>query len=152
MRAFYSMADVVISVPPSDGLPQTIVEAMACGTPSVTLRLPGLSDIVKDRINGIFAAPDSGGVATAVLSILHDQCFAEKLSKNAFLTSRMHPSLEYEARRVSNIYQELHALGGASPAPLLVRICFGVVLLAYAFREALVQAISSGFRVVRNAD
>ncbi|MCI0407876.1 MAG: glycosyltransferase, partial [Acidobacteria bacterium] len=40
MPLFYNLADVVVSVPSSDGFPVTVLEASACGAPIVASRLP----------------------------------------------------------------------------------------------------------------
>jgi len=46
MPALYRGAAAVVSVPESDGLPATILEAMACGTPVVVSDLPGLRELL----------------------------------------------------------------------------------------------------------
>jgi glycosyltransferase involved in cell wall biosynthesis len=49
MPALYRLADVVVSVPESDGLPLTVLEAMACGAPVVVSDLPGLREFLGAR-------------------------------------------------------------------------------------------------------
>jgi glycosyltransferase involved in cell wall biosynthesis len=46
MPSLYRAAAAVVSVPESDGLPATILEAMACGTPVVVSDLPGLRELL----------------------------------------------------------------------------------------------------------
>ena len=44
----YRAADLVLSVPSSDGLPVSVLEAMACGTPVIVSDLPALRELTDD--------------------------------------------------------------------------------------------------------
>ena len=46
MVGLYRLADAVVSVPNSDGLPLSVLEAMACGRPIVASDLPGLREVL----------------------------------------------------------------------------------------------------------
>lgn len=59
LRTLYSAADVMVVPSRMDNLPQTAVEAIACGTPVVAFRIGGLEDIVDDYLNGRLADPYS---------------------------------------------------------------------------------------------
>lgn len=55
-----------------DGLPQMLMEAMACGLPAISTRLVGIPDLVIDDQTGILLEPnDSTAIANAIL-YLHD--------------------------------------------------------------------------------
>jgi glycosyltransferase involved in cell wall biosynthesis len=53
----YRMADVFICPSREDNLPNTVLEAMACGTPCVGFNTGGLSDLVDHKVNGWLAEP-----------------------------------------------------------------------------------------------
>jgi glycosyltransferase involved in cell wall biosynthesis len=53
----YRMADVFICPSREDNLPNTVLEAMACGTPCVGFNIGGLSDLVDHEVNGWLAEP-----------------------------------------------------------------------------------------------
>ena len=55
----YSAADVFLLPTMADNLPFTAIEALACGTPTVSFDVGGLSDIVDHKINGYLSKPYS---------------------------------------------------------------------------------------------
>jgi len=67
-----------------EGLPVSIVEALASGLPVVTTAVAGISEAVKDGENG-FLVPehDAMALAEAVRKLLVDRDYRDKLSRNA---------------------------------------------------------------------
>ena len=56
-----------------DGLPITLMEAMACGVPVVSTRLVGIPDLVIDDETGVLVEPgDAGALADALQALLAD--------------------------------------------------------------------------------
>lgn len=54
MPLFYNLADCVVSVPWSDGMPQSLYEAMACGCFPILGDLPQYKELVTDRVTGLY--------------------------------------------------------------------------------------------------
>jgi glycosyltransferase involved in cell wall biosynthesis len=52
LRFFYNKADVYIVTSEQDNLPNTAIEAMACGTPVITVKNNGLKEIIINKKNG----------------------------------------------------------------------------------------------------
>ena len=73
LRALYSAADLMVVPSRQDNLPNTAVEAHACGTPVVAFRTGGLPDIVADRVTGALAEPfEPASLAAAIRWVLED--------------------------------------------------------------------------------
>jgi len=79
-----------------DGLPTTLLEAMARGVPVVSTRLPGISEAVPDGEAGLLAEPgDASGLADAIVRTLGDRAGARKRAQFA----RQHVERLFDARR-----------------------------------------------------
>ena len=56
-----------------EGMPNAVLEAMACGLPCVATRVSGTEDIITHGVNGLLVEPeDYQGMAQALLSLLRD--------------------------------------------------------------------------------
>lgn len=52
MPAYFNLSDIMIAAPLSDGMPQSLYEAMACGTFPILGNLPQYQELVRDGVNG----------------------------------------------------------------------------------------------------
>lgn len=65
-----------------DGIPRSLMEAMACGLPSITTRVAGLPDLVVDGKSGQLVEPKSVlQLADAIERLMDDPEFAEQMSR-----------------------------------------------------------------------
>jgi len=63
----------VLSSGDRDGIPNVLVEAMACCLPVVTTWVSGIPELVEDGANGLLVAPDDPDAVAAALRRLHDE-------------------------------------------------------------------------------
>jgi len=113
MPALYSLADVVVSIPKSDGLPQSLFEAMACGTPVVLGRLAAYDEVVREGESALLADFTPAAIAQPVIRLLADATLHARIGNAGRDTVAAVASLPFEAKRVVALYRELVA----SPRP-----------------------------------
>ncbi|MDR2969018.1 MAG: glycosyltransferase family 4 protein [Tannerellaceae bacterium] len=86
----YAAADVFVSPSLEDNLPNTIMEAMACGTPPVGFRTGGIPEMIDHKKNGYVARyEDAADLAEGILWVIENrekenlsQACVEKVSAN----------------------------------------------------------------------
>lgn len=107
MPGFYSLADVLVSVPSSDGLPQSLLESMACGTPNIMNKLPRYREIVEHRVSAYFVDDTPTDIASGIIEVLRDPDLRRTIAANAFAVVQREGDLDEQARRVEKRYLEL---------------------------------------------
>lgn len=76
MQRFYQQADIFISVPFTDGMPYSLLEALACGTFPIVSRIAANEFWIESGVNGFTVAPhDSQELAQAIMQALDDSEF-----------------------------------------------------------------------------
>lgn len=75
-----------------EGMPNALMEAMACGVPCISTNCPmGPEELIEDGVNGILIpVDDAGALAESMLKILTDGDFAAKLAANAYKLRETH--------------------------------------------------------------
>jgi glycosyltransferase involved in cell wall biosynthesis len=80
--ALLRASDLFVLTSRYEGLPYSVLEAMACGLPVVATRAPGTVDVVEDGVTGILVpVEDAEAVATAILALLDDPARARALGE-----------------------------------------------------------------------
>ena len=57
LALLYSAVDVFVAPSRQDNLPNTVVEASACGTPTVAFNIGGMPDLIEHQVSGYLAIP-----------------------------------------------------------------------------------------------
>ena len=105
LRLLYAAADVFVIPSRQDNLPNTGLEAHACGTPVVAFATGGLVDIVDDRVTGVLAEPfDSLSLAAAIRWVLEDPQRRMQLG----VAARQRAEQLWSSQVVSTRYAELY--------------------------------------------
>lgn len=109
MALYYSLADVAVAVPASDGLPQTLLEAMACESPSILSRLPRYEEVVTHGESAYFVdiAPES--IAEGVVRLLNDRDLHERIARTGRQFVAAHADFDRDVARMEEKYYELVA-------------------------------------------
>jgi glycosyltransferase involved in cell wall biosynthesis len=105
LRAF----DVFVSASRWEGLPRTIIAAMASGVPVVATPADGVVDVVQDGVSGLVApVGDAGALGQAVLRLLDDAELRVRVVEDA--AARVQ---EFDARRMVRDLERLY--DGSAP-------------------------------------
>ncbi len=88
-----------------EGMPNAMLEAMACGLPCVATRVSGSEDIIEQGVNGLLVEiEDYRDMARALLVLLRDAALARKLGYAARATIEQ----RYAIERVMDSYVKLY--------------------------------------------
>lgn len=108
----YSATDVFVCPSRQENLPNTIMEAMACGTPVVAFSVGGIPDLVEDGITGCLAAPaDAASLAHAIGRVLGDSGMAARMGAAARDKAEREYALPVLVRRYLELYERALAVG-----------------------------------------
>lgn len=108
VRNAYVAADVFVQSSLEDNLPNTMIEAMSCGTPVVAFAVGGMPDVIRSGENGILLPPgDINGMAIALVEMLSDVEKRAHLGRNARRCIIEHFSLHLQAGRYLTLYESL---------------------------------------------
>ena len=91
----------------AEGLPNSVLEAMAAGLPVVATRVGGIPEIIDDGVNGLLVAPrDSHALAAAILQLLGNEELAKQLGRSAQDRVRAQFNFERLLSELDSLYVE----------------------------------------------
>ncbi len=107
MPLWMNVANIMVMVPQSDGMPNTLLEAMACGALPVLNRLPQYAEVIEDGINGLVVEPDPEDMARVILQALaNPELKAKAELRNRELVRAM-ADQDQEMARMEGWYESL---------------------------------------------
>ncbi|MBR6668665.1 MAG: glycosyltransferase family 4 protein [Clostridia bacterium] len=104
-----AFAAAAVNVLPSyhEGLPMTILEAMARGVPCITTPVAAIPEAVDDQTGALVSPGDVQQLAQAILQLLSSPEERKIKSEQAYRRARERFSLESHCAQLMSIYQEL---------------------------------------------
>jgi glycosyltransferase involved in cell wall biosynthesis len=104
----YAAADLLLHLAPEDNLPNTVIEALACGTPCAALPVGGLSELVQPGVTGwLAAAATAPALETALAAALNAIAAGQTLRATCRSAAAMHYDLGLMTRRYRELYGRL---------------------------------------------
>lgn len=105
----YSAADVFVLPSVEDNLPNTVMEAMACGAPCVGFDVGGIPEMIDHRLNGYVAVKgDAEDLAEGIRWVLDDADYASLSSAAVDKVARQYSQTSVAMRYV-DVYAEAMA-------------------------------------------
>jgi glycosyltransferase involved in cell wall biosynthesis len=104
----YAAADVFVAPSVYDNLPNTVMEAAACGIPSVGFNIGGMPDLIEHCSNGYLAKPyETEDLATGIAWVLENRDRHQQLCTRARQKVEQEFTSEIQARRYLSVFSEL---------------------------------------------
>jgi len=104
----YCCADIMVVPSTVENLPNTLLEAMACGLPAVAADSGGMHDAVINGVTGyLIESGDVSGFAARMGQLLDDQNLRQAMGREAHLLILKEFSSSAQANRFSALYEEV---------------------------------------------
>jgi glycosyltransferase involved in cell wall biosynthesis len=104
----YNAADALLHPAPVDNLPNVVLEALACGTPTIALPIGGVPEMVRPGVSGwLAAAPTAAALAQAVERALAELAQGSDLRTACRQLAQDEYPLELQAHRYRRLFAEL---------------------------------------------
>ena len=108
LPTYYSLMDVFIHPPLRDGMPNAVLEAMACGKAVVATGVGGVLDAIKDGEDGsIVPVNDAEALSSAILELLENDPLRKRLGESARQKIVESFTLEMELNSNLDVYRNL---------------------------------------------
>lgn len=101
-------ADIYLLPSYAEGLPISLLEAMAAGLPVISTRVGGIPEVVEDEVNGFLITPgDYISLANKIVELVENPKLREIISQNNQEKVRNKYDWKIVANNISNVYNEL---------------------------------------------
>ena len=107
MPVYYNLADIVVSVPSSDGFPVTVLEASACARAMIVSNLAYTSEWFTQRANGVVIPPgDTTALENALDELLVDAPARQRMGAAARAQVMERADYQRCMQKLDGLYRE----------------------------------------------
>ncbi len=103
---YLSMSDIFVLSSLYEGMPISLIEAMASSLVCVCTKVGGIADMLEDNVSGILVNVNANELANGLEKIISDKNFREKLAKKAKEKSNEFSSISME-KNYKKLYEEI---------------------------------------------
>ncbi len=108
LSQIYAAVDVFVAPSSQDNFPNTVLEASACGTPSVAFNIGGMPDMIEHQQNGYLAQPFKiEDLAQGIAWVLGNKERHQKLRDRARKKVEQEFTQDIQAHRYASLYAEI---------------------------------------------
>lgn len=100
---FLNSADIFVLPSLWEGMPISLIEAMASGLPIVATRVGGVPDMIEDHISGLLVDVNNEDIAAALIELASNAELRKKLGSTARLAAK-----RFTAKKMTEQYIELY--------------------------------------------
>lgn len=105
---YLSVMDIFVFPSIKEGLGLSLLEALASGRPSISSDVGGISDIIKDKENGLlFQVGDVRVLRDSIIHLLEDEAMRRRLGEAGKNLVREKFSLDRMANQILNLYKNV---------------------------------------------
>ena len=105
---FWSNANILVFPSYFEGLPYTLLEALASGTPIITTRVGGIPEIIEDGVQGLFVEEKSPeAIARAIKKMVSNISCLKSMSQECVKRANERFSIERLSNEIGDIYENI---------------------------------------------
>jgi glycosyltransferase involved in cell wall biosynthesis len=106
----YRCADIFVTATTWEGMPNTVLEAMACGLPIVGTQASGLRELVRDGLNGyLVPIKDPNALAQALARLVDNGYERRRMGRQSRKLAEREFAWEYIAEQYVRVYEQVMA-------------------------------------------
>lgn len=104
LRSILYKYDIFILPSKEEGMPMTIIEAMAAGLPIIASDVGGIPEMISNYINGILIKPKKEDIITTVLLLINNEELRYKIGKQA-----VKDSIKFSSEAMAKGYIDIYS-------------------------------------------
>jgi len=113
MPAAYASMDIFVLPSLNEGLPMTLLEAMAAGKPIIATRVGAIATVIADQETGLLIAPaDGAGLTHALRQLLADSGLRRRLGRNGRAKVAQNFTAGAMVQKYRDVYKQVLARRG----------------------------------------
>jgi glycosyltransferase involved in cell wall biosynthesis len=118
MPAIYAAMDIFVLPSLNEGLPMTILEAMAASRPVIATRVGAIPTVIKDGETGLLVDPgDANGLRDALARLLTDSDFSRRIGSAGHNWVSRNYTSEAMALKYRQMYDEVLGIAAIATVP-----------------------------------
>ncbi len=107
LQAWYEAMDALVLPSRSEGLPNTLLEAMAMGVPVASTNVGGVNDLLRDGICGTVLEEDRDTWPEALTDLLTNRTYRERLATSARQHIENYFTFDQRMHKITRLYDDL---------------------------------------------
>ena len=108
MLDYLQASDLYVITSDREGMPNSLLEAMACRLPVIATRIGGVVDVIEDKKNGLLVTSgDVEELKDAILKLLGDERLSKSISQEAYRTIKENYYIDKVADKYISLYKRV---------------------------------------------